>query len=270
MQLTEQGRQADKHVERKAKGKTSKVGEGGKRIRVALVDLFAGLRTVHVAAEGLNVEIVLCHAAEKCEFANKVAKKNKIKEVLHLDVQTLDLAWAKDFVAQAVEKEADVILVFGGFPCKGLSRCRGKNKENLKNKDSKLFYDMLRIIRELKHVSGGKVPTKFVVENVIMDGGPEDEITEELGCRPVLIDAKPVCASARERLWWMNFQLTANQGEVLDKGPRRNELKLVEDKGRLNVWDIGWGPLPPSRAPCQQCRDGGLGQTCQATRGALT
>ena len=102
---------------------------------------------------------------------------------------------------------------------------------------------MLRIIRELKHVSSGNATTNFVVENVIMDSDPEAEISKELGCRPVLIDAKPVCASARERLWWLNFNLHAQQGEVLQKGSTRNELKLVEDPDKVNIWDVGWKPI---------------------------
>ena len=52
----------------------------GKQTKAALVDLFAGLRTVHIAAPGAKIHIVLSHAAEKDSFANKTAKKNRIKE----------------------------------------------------------------------------------------------------------------------------------------------------------------------------------------------
>ena len=52
----------------------------GKQLDIAVVDLFAGLRTVHVAAEGTRANLVLAYAAEKCPFANKIAIKQNIVE----------------------------------------------------------------------------------------------------------------------------------------------------------------------------------------------
>ena len=64
--------------------------EGRKNTYLALVELFAGLRTTHLAARHLeDVCIVMSHAAEKCEFANRLAAKNKFDEVLHTDVKSL-------------------------------------------------------------------------------------------------------------------------------------------------------------------------------------
>ena len=44
-----------------------------------MIELFAGLRTVHVAGKR-PVDIMLFHAATKCPFADSLAEKNKIKE----------------------------------------------------------------------------------------------------------------------------------------------------------------------------------------------
>ncbi len=90
----------------------------GQQLDIAVVDLFAGLRTVHVAAEGTRANLVLAHAAEKCPFANKIAIKNNIAETVHTDVRLLDKTWADAFVAEAIRLKARVILVIGGFPCK--------------------------------------------------------------------------------------------------------------------------------------------------------
>ena len=62
----------------------------GQSIDIALVDLFAGLRTVHVAAKSTRVNFVLCASAEKCPFANRLAKKNKNTEKLFTDVKHMD------------------------------------------------------------------------------------------------------------------------------------------------------------------------------------
>ena len=48
-----------------------KVNEG-KQLDIAVVDLFAGLRTVHIAAEGTRANLVLAHATEKCPFATRL------------------------------------------------------------------------------------------------------------------------------------------------------------------------------------------------------
>jgi hypothetical protein len=58
-----------------------------------------------------EVDIVMSHAAEKCDFANRLAEKNNIDEVLHTDVQELGEAWATSFVDESVKKECQVILV---------------------------------------------------------------------------------------------------------------------------------------------------------------
>ena len=76
----------------------------------------------------------------------------------------------------------------------------------------------------------------------MMDDEPEDIISHELGCRPVKIGAGPVCASARDRLFWLNFPMDKHTGEQLAKGPRRDELTLQQDPEKLNFWDEGWGP----------------------------
>ena len=86
-------------------------GESRKKTYLALVELFAGLRTTHLAARALEeVCIVMSHAAEKCDFANRLAAKNKIDEVLHTDVKAMGESWAKTFVEEAKKKECQVIL----------------------------------------------------------------------------------------------------------------------------------------------------------------
>ena len=129
------------------------------------MDLFTGLRTVHIAAEGTRANFVLAHAAEKCPFANKVAVQNNIAEQVHTDVRLLDNQWADAFVAEALCLEAKV-LVIGGIPCKGLSHARGAPRENLEKKDSILFWELTRILELVKRAAGTKIPVKHIVETL--------------------------------------------------------------------------------------------------------
>ena len=173
----------------------------GKQLDIAVVDLFAGLRTVHVAAEGTRANVVLANAVEKCPFANKIDVKNNIAEQVHTDVRLLDKTWADAFVAEALRLKAKVILVIGGFPCKGLSHARGTSRENLENKDSILFWELTRILEFITRAAGKNIPVRHIVENVMMDKEPESIISEHLGDRATKISVSAVCAAGRDRLF---------------------------------------------------------------------
>ena len=81
------------------------------------MELFAGLRTTHLAAKALDGAcIVMSHAAEECEFANSLSVKNRVEETLHTDVRDMGEGWAKQFVEAASKRECQVILVVAGFP----------------------------------------------------------------------------------------------------------------------------------------------------------
>ena len=87
-----------------------------------------------VAAKGTRIKFVSTAAAEKCPFANKLAEKYKILEILFEDIQKMDETQAKSFVTEALRIKAMAISVIGGFPCKGLSRTRGAFRENIKTR----------------------------------------------------------------------------------------------------------------------------------------
>ena len=166
-----------------------------------MVELFAGLRTGHVAADmisGLDYHfrIVHAHAAECCAFANTLAKKNKVNERLSTDVKTLDNNWATNFVEIAKTQKAEVILIIEGFPCKGLSRQGGKNTPNLRDGHSALFEEIPRIGESLKQAAHGTPEVKIIVENVIMDQKPERYITDKFQCRPLLVNATAFCGAS--------------------------------------------------------------------------
>ena len=125
----------------------------GKQLDIALVNLLAGLRTVHVAAEWTRANLVLAHAAEECHFANKIAERITCRA--SAQKRTLVKNKREDaFVAEATRLKAMVILVIEVFPCKGLSHARGASQGNLENKDSILFRELTRIHKLVKRAAG--------------------------------------------------------------------------------------------------------------------
>ena len=92
--------------------------------------------------------------------------KNNIAEVEHTSVRLLGDKRASAFVAEAIRLGAKVILVIGGFPCKGLSHAKGASRENLKNKDSILFWELTRILELVKRAAGSTISVKHIVERM--------------------------------------------------------------------------------------------------------
>ena len=177
-------------------------------------------------------------------FRKQFAKRDKIIETLFEDVRKMDKKCAKAFVADALALNAKAMLVIGGFPCKGLSHARGESSENLKNKDSILFYETTRILELVRQTAGRRIPVKHIIENVMMDKDPEHTISHHLAGRPTKIPAGPVCVASRDRCFELFFSIEPFQDETLTIGTRRNELAMVEDPLKCNFWDKGWGPTP--------------------------
>lgn len=115
-------------------------------------------------------------------------------------------------------------LLIGGSPCQGFSFA-GKQL-NFKDPRSVLFFEYVRILRELKTINPD---IKFLLENVRMRKEYELVISNELGLFPVEINSALVSAQNRVRLYWTNIR-TRTEGlfsEVF------TDIPQPEDKGLL-------------------------------------
>lgn len=89
-------------------------------------------------------------------------------------------------------------MVIGGFPCTDLSIGKN-NREGLKGKHSRLFWEQVRAIKEIN-------PRYFLVENNYgMPKKDEAIITETLGVEPIYINSALVSGQSRRRLYWTNI-----------------------------------------------------------------
>ena len=64
----------------------------------------------------------------------------------------------------------------------------------------------------MHEIAGTDIPVRHIVENVFVDREPEDISSEQMGGRPTKIPAGPVCASNRDRLFWIDFTITPLEG----------------------------------------------------------
>lgn len=105
----------------------------------------------------------------------------------------------------------EVDLVIFGSPCTNLSSVNPKDRRGLEGSESKLFYEALRILKELysKQPTGKKL--YFMMENVAsMKNLDRDIITKELSdidedVKLLKIDSATIAPSHRRRYYWTNI-----------------------------------------------------------------
>ena len=161
-----------------------------------LGSLFDGSGGFPLAGQMCGIEPIW--ASEIEEYPIRVTKKN-FPNMKHLgDITKINGA------------EIDPVdIICGGSPCQGLSVAGVK--KGLKDERSELFFEMIRVIKEMRDATGGKYPTFVFWENVAgsltSTGGDDFRIVLEQFCR---IAEEGVCIPRLEK--W------CKAGEILADG----------------------------------------------------
>lgn len=125
------------------------------------------------------------YASEVDKYAIQVATKN------HPDIIEI---WDVTQVKWEDYKDVDIIIWWS--PCQWFSLAW--KQLNFDDERSKLFFEFLRLVQEIK-------PKYFLLENVKMKKEFRDKISELMWCEPILIDSALVSAQHRERYYWTNI-----------------------------------------------------------------
>lgn len=163
--------------------------------KISYISLFTGIGGFELALERVFNNPECLGFSEIDNSSIEVFTKNfKIP-------RTSNFGCIKEFVDdKRYLKYKNLDLIFAGFPCTDLSIARG-NREGLKGKNSGLFWDLIKVIKECK-------PKYFLVENVAsMANSEKDIITKELGVEPVRISSLNFTGQKRERLYWFNWNI---------------------------------------------------------------
>lgn len=160
-----------------------------------VLSLFDGMSCGQLALQRAGIKVDKYFASEIDKYAIQVTQKN-FPETIQLgdvtEVSSIDLP--------------EIDLLIGGSPCQGFSFA-GKQL-NFDDPRSKLFFEFVRLLKELK-------PSYFLLENVKMKKEYQDVITEHLGVEPIEINSNMVSAQNRRRLYWTNIPGVGQPG---DKG----------------------------------------------------
>ena len=157
-----------------------------------ILSLFDGVSCARLALEKAGIPIEAYYASEIDKYAIKVTQANRPDTI-----QLGSVTEMKNTEGHFYVYPGDIDLLIGGSPCQDLSIAK-KNREGLNGSRSSLFYEYVRILKEVK-------PKYFILENVnSMPKEAKEIITKELfGIEPVMINASLVSAQNRKRLFWV-------------------------------------------------------------------
>lgn len=181
------------------------------------------------------IKVDAYYASEIDKYAIQIAQKNhpdiiEIGDVCKIWYKHDDIGenwWLfRDYKEYGVEliDRWPIDLLIGGSPCQWFSVAW--KMLNFDDPRSKLFFEFVRILREVK-------PKYFLLENVKMKKEWQDIISQQLWVEPIEINSSLVSAQSRRRLYWTNIP---NVSLPEDKGILLKDILLpnVDDKYYLD------------------------------------
>ena len=167
-----------------------------------ILSLFDGISCGQIALNRANIPYDNYYASE--------IKPHAIKCTLDNYPNTIQLGNILNLKGSDLPK---IDLLIGGSPCKGISRLN-KNQEGLEHSESRLFWEYIRLLDEVK-------PKYYLLENTHGNKEATNTITETLGIKPISINSKLVSAQNRPRYYWTNIP---DIKQPLDKGITTNDI----------------------------------------------
>ena len=157
---------------------------------LTVLSLFDGMSCGAIALREAGIQVSRYYASE--------IDRHAIMQTIHNFPDTVQLGNVSDVRASDLPP---IDLLIGGSPCQGFS-IAGKQM-NFKDPRSALFFEYVRILREIQAYNPG---VKFLLENVAMKKEYENVISRHLGLFPVMINSGLVSAQNRARLYWTNIR----------------------------------------------------------------
>lgn len=218
-----------------------------------VLSLFDGISCGQIALQRAGIKVDKYYASEIKDIAIKCTQSNFPNTIQLGDVTKLDLS--------NIDK---IDLLIGGSPCQDLSIANVINKgnqEGLNGKKSSLFYEYVRILKQLK-------PKYFLLENVAnMKEKDKQIITDVLGVEPIKINSKLVSYQNRSRYYWTNIPNVTipednniNFQDYIEKDYNLcKEFKVNKTPSREKMWGNGINGQCPNvtkaeKINCITCR----------------
>ena len=173
-----------------------------------------------------------------CPFNERIDTKT-IKKVYNLEVEEDNSYTANNFIVHNCQN----------FSL--LRTCGSREIDGLEGDKSKLFYEYLRILKEVN-------PTYFLLENVKMKKNSEKELNQYLGVEGMHINSSLVSFQSRPRIYWTNIpnvkipdDRKINFQDYKDTDYEYcKQFKVNKTPSRTRMWNDGSGRISKSPSQC--------------------
>lgn len=215
--------------------------------KIKVLSLFDGMSCGQIALTNLGYDCEY-YAAEIKKSAIEVTKHNFPKTIHIGDVTKV--SYSNGVLSTEVgEFDIDFDLVIGGSPCQDFSNARtsaGLSINGLNGGKSKLFYEYLRVLNEIKCFNPD---VKFLLENVKMKKGSKELLDEYMGVDGFYVCSSEVSFQTRARYYWTNIKkpstfnrVTGSFQEEMDRDFEYcDKFKVKRTPSRENMWNNGEG-----------------------------
>lgn len=192
---------------------------------INVLSLFDGISCAKLALEKAGVKVNKYYSSEIDKSALKIQAHHYGE-----DPNFIQLGDIRNIDGYDLADEIDLIVF--GSPCTNLSSINPVDRRGLEGTESKLFYEALRLLRQIYVFQPYHKKLYFLMENVAsMKAADRDKITEELQnvfedeVQLIKIDSALVAPAHRRRLYWTNIPNVEtpepsglNYGDVLENG----------------------------------------------------
>lgn len=210
-----------------------------------VLSLFDGMSCGRIALERAGIQVDNYFASEVDKYAIKVSKAN-YPNIIHIgDVTKVKYEQGVLYFEGGSER-IHVDLIIGGSPCQDFSYARamgnnGSTPSGLNGAKSGLFYEYLRILKELQQENP---EIKFLLENVKMKKSSKKSLDDYMQIEGILFDSSLVSFQRRSRYYWTNikFCLPSDKGISFQSSKEVGDLsfyKLNKTPSRERMWNGG-------------------------------
>lgn len=208
-----------------------------------VLSLFDGISCGRIALGRVGIELDSYFASEVKQCAIKLTKHH-YPDTIHIgDVNKIRYKNGILYTEKG-QWETQIDFLIGGSPCQDFSPAKWMNFESkgLEGEKSKLFYQYLRILKEVN-------PKYFFLENVKMKDDSEEALNEFLGVKGIYINSNLVSFQNRPRLYWTNIpNVTVPQDKGISFQVYKSsdhdyckKFKLKRTPYREKMWNNGQG-----------------------------
>ena len=209
-----------------------------------VLSLFDGISCGQVALNRAGIKIDNYYASEIKKHAIGVTQKHFPNTIQIGDVTKVKYKDGILYTENGVFKVGKINLLIGGSPCQNFSVARACMYEidGLKGDKSKLFYEYLRILKEVN-------PDYFLLENVKMKKESYEELNSYLGVKGIPINSELVSFQKRPRIYWSNIpNITIPEDKHINFQDYKDtdhdyccQFKVKRTPSREKMWNNGQG-----------------------------